>query len=321
MPTYMLEGTVARLKGGKPSPPPPPPPPPEIFWSEAANIGVPKVSEEGGLAGGGAACPSETEVEAGSEENIGVDVGVGVVANRGSGVRRRISPRAGLRSPRRAVGWTALSPRRQDAAGGSKRGNNNAGETRPTALVFPDDSPRVYRDSSLNSPRKGIRDTNPRANSPRVHRENSSPRGNSPRRDENLKIDVRAVEEEMRGGLGEASNDRSARRVFAEAETPLAGAGRAAAAKAATGTAAAAVAASDGAKTNAAASTAIVQGDEVANIATEVVVRQIGLKCSIPIYDRGKNLLGNVEGSHDGDGQRKATAPSRDDSGGAVGEA
>ena len=62
--------------------------------------------------------------------------------------------------------------------------------------------------------------------------------------------------------------------------------------------------------------------DEVAGIATEVVVRQLGLKCSTPIYDRGRNLLGNVSGSRDGrDGQRQqAAAPSGDKSGGTAGE-
>ena len=188
-----------------------------------------------------------------------------------------------------------MSPRRQDAAAGSnKRGNTNGNELRPTALVFPDasGSPCVNRGT------KGNRD---------------------------LKIDVRAVEEEARGDcggmIGDASSDCSAMNVFAEAETPLAGAGRAAVAAATAAAAVAGVSAAEAEEVTEASMRVGAGGmdDEVANIATEVVVRQIGLKCSTPIYDREKNLLGNVEGSRNG--QRQAAAPSRDNSGGMAGEA
>ncbi|CAM9212307.1 unnamed protein product [Laminaria digitata] len=249
MPTYTVEGIVAQRKGGKPSPPPPRQP--DIFWSEGADSGA-RVNTPRGE-GAGALWPSESELEG----NVGGGVGVGASRGTGgSGVRRRVSPRAGGRSPRRPyAGWTALSPRRQDAAGGSnRRGNGNGSELRPTTLVFPDD----------------INNASP---SPRVIRGN--------RDNGDLKVDVRAVEEEARGGgPGDALSDRSKMRVFAEAETP------------------------------------VIAENEVANIATEVVVRQIGLKCSTPIYDRGKNLLGNVEGSTEG--QRKAAAPSKDNSGGTA---
>lgn len=280
---------MAQRKGGKPSPPPPPQP--DIFWSEGADSGG-RVNTPRGE-GAGVLRPSESELEG----NVGGGVGVGASRGTGgSGVRRRVSPRAGGRSPRRPhAGWTALSPRRQDAAGGSnRRGNGNGSELRPTTLVFPDD----------------INNASP---SPRVIRGN--------RDNGDLKIDVRAraMEEEARGGgPGDALSDRSKMRVFAEAETPLAGAGRAAAAAATAAAAAGASAAAAAAAEAEGLRVRVSAENEVANIATEVVVRQIGLKCSTPIYDRGKNLLGNVEGSTEG--QRKAAAPSKDNSGGTAGE-
>lgn len=156
--------------------------------------------------------------------------------HRGTGVRRRISPRAGGRSPRGGAGWAPASPPRQEEyAGGDDR-------LRPRTLTFPDEAPLGQSNELI--------------------------------------VDARAGEE--RGGTGVAEETMELERawsaspmnVSAEAPTPLAGEGGAAGVAAAGGTA--------------------TKGAE-AGVITEAVVRPMGLRCSSPIYNRGKNMLGTSE--------------------------
>lgn len=175
----------------------------------------------------------------------------------GTGVRRRISPRAGNRSPRRGVGWSPISPPRQAVS--VERG----GRSTPQTLAFDDET---------------------------------SPRG----RFCELRIDVGARDEKSVTGVLGGLLHSSSENVFAEAETPLAGAGRAKAAAAAG--AVVAVGATGTAGTPGVSKVVHTDVDEMA-------VRQVGLKCSSPIYDRGKNLLGSSHSPKGG--EREAVSPRR----------
>ena len=287
--------------------------------------------------------------------------------NRGTGVRRRVSPRAaaggaahgaggmspraaggmspragggmspraagmlsprgaagggadggGARSPRRpSAGWAQpmVSPRRRDHGSGSVGGSGGGGnqhELRPLALAFSEDGGAAGGTAA------------------------AGPAG-APRRQgtRELRIDVGDAEEEQRrtfvggragpavgayaGAAPPASPMNNAR---ARAATPLAGGAGAREAgkkKVAAAWAAAAAAAEE------AAAAAEAAGAEAAAV-TESTVHPVGLRCSSPLYDRGRNMLGSAGGGggggdREGDGQAAPTLPPTERrGGGAAGE-
>lgn len=178
--------------------------------------------------------------------------------NRGTGVRRRLSPRAGTSSPSRAAGWAAPSP--------------------------------PSRQELLHTHRHGEEGEDEDADEERLRPLDLSLRGDSQREEiGELRIDV--PEGEFARGAGSAERLDSLLcispiRVSTGAKTPLAGARRAGVAK----------------------PFEVGPNDADADVATQATTRAVGLRCSSPIYDRGRNLLGNTDRHTPGDGENTARA-------------
>ncbi|CAM9685902.1 unnamed protein product, partial [Ectocarpus sp. 8 AP-2014] len=206
--------------------------------------------------------------------------------NRGTGVRRRVSPRAsaaaaaaaaagaaagagaggggGGRSPRWGAGWEPIpSPKRRGSPSGGDAGND---QLRPLALAFSDETTGAAPAASP-SRRAAAKE---------------------------LRIDVGIVRQGSAFANGGGDGGALAAKASPRAKTPLAGANKARASPLAESAAAAAAAGNNAA--------------EEAVSTEEDTESQVGLRCSAPIYDRGRNLLGNKEPGEGGESARAAAA-------------
>lgn len=234
--------------------------------------------------------------------------------NRGTGVRRRVSPRASAgagvsgRSPRRGAGWASplspmspmspVPPNRREVGGGNGGGGGGGGkELRPLALAYSEDEPAAVATATAVSPVPHGRDARSKnhfrpgvGTTATVAIEETGGRG------------VVAAAAAAGKGQGQAGGTCSPVRAPRRASKTLLAAGanknnsNEAAAEVATPKAAPAVAeATTGGEEDA--------GVENVNIAEEVTVRRVGLRCSAPIYDRSRNMLGSSGADGGGDGR------------------
>lgn len=247
--------------------------------------------------------------------------GGGVSPRAGGGVSPRaggvFSPRAvaggGARSPRRAgggAGWAQpiMSPRKREYGGGAGRGNQ-----RSLARAFSEEG-------SAAAAAAGERGTAADACAGPAHRGTRE-----------LRIDVGAAEEHKTvivaaAGAGGGTVGAGApppvspmNNAHARAKTPLAGAPAEAGTRPKVGVASAVPEAAAAEKQEEAAAAAAAAAE---TLATESTLRQVGLRCSTPLYDRGRNMLGRAGegGSRDGDedGQGAPLPPTEKRGGGGL---